>query len=304
MSNGAKTKQLIGILVGIIVLAFFFRWVNIYQSLEYAKGLNLYYFVLGSVFVVLNVILRALRFFLLARPTDIDFRRNLYIHFLVLLMGLATPVKTGEGMKIFLLKKSKKMLGFYYIIEKSGDFLMLMIFALSGVFLFSGFLNFYAIALIIAIFGLICLLNIDKILNLIFKKYHFEKNWFIKNLKNVPVQSIIQFSILTVIIWILSIVPFYYYALAIGIKLPILWIIPITGLVVLFSYLSGIPGGLGTMEFGFTYFLVTSFGIEKELAGSFNLIRLLGYYSTAFILFLVGSYLLKKEDVQDLSSYT
>lgn len=286
-------KWLVRIVVSIVIFVLFIRYIDVFGSLSYLTAIQFDMLILALLFVFSGNVLRALRLQYLCSG-QVGLKRNLLVHNFVPLISLATPFKLGEGYKIFLLGKSKKELGFVYILEKAGDMIILFLFALTGIFLFSNFIEVYALSAFFIILGIVFLLNIERVLNFVLRKKTFEKGWFLKNLKEVGKRKFIIFLIFSVIVFFNGVLIFYFFSLSVGAMIPFLTAISFIGIITFVSIVSSLPGGFGAREFTTSFLFINFLGTTSALAGAVSLIVLIGNNLMLLFLFLISYPLYRK----------
>lgn len=262
-------KFLIRLIIAIIVVLIFLKWINIFDSVKYIKKIAIGYFILASLTVFIIQIVKATRFYFLAKSikVDISYKKNLLVHFVAPIIGRITPARVGEGSKVFFFKKDRKKLGFSFIVEKLADIATLLVVCLFAIFTFSAYFNSVLAFIILFVIGIIMLLNIEKILNFVLRKNILEDKWFKKNLKQIPKKQLTLFIINSIIVRFLVLTVPFIIALSLNLKISYFLVFQMYALSMIIGWLSGLPGGIGTREFVYSFLLITYANIPKEIAG-------------------------------------
>jgi len=260
---------LVRVIITIVLLGVFFKWINLFDSLQYVKDLGWVFFVFAAFTILIINIAKMFRFYYLSRDLklSISLKDTTIAHFIAPIIGRITPAKLGEGFKIFILKGDKKKLGFVFILEKLADTFTLLIISVFAVYTFGSFYSAYATLAVLFIIMVFALFNFETVVNLMFRKNILKDNWFKSELAEVSqLQWIIFIGFSTIIRFLILSVP---YIIAVAFKLDVsIWLIfQMYAVSMLVGWLSGLPGGIGTREISFSFLLVNYASISLEIAG-------------------------------------
>jgi len=267
-----------------------------YQILfEEIKLLKWYFLVLAAGLMIFEIVVRSLRWrtILLSLNINISKLSSIKLHWLGIFIGIITPGRFGELIKVYFLKKRSYNIFrsfFSIILDRTIDILILLFFGLLIFFFFLKDIGIYIIP-----FGLILLLVIififllidqrsylhklfgrfvQKILHVEFKNYSrftFSKFW--QGIKGLKKKDVIYFFIYLIVSWCLYFLVRYVIALSLGLDLSFINISIISILVAIVTILPISIAGLGTREAAVIY-LFSLFGLSKEMALLFSLLIL------------------------------
>ncbi len=272
-------KRIIGIGIGILILLIFIKWSNLISHLGLFKQVSLYSLGVGSLFIILHIYLKSLRYFFLLRHfhVKVSFIFNIFVHMVTPILSRFSPGKIGDSFKVLLFKKDKKILSFCYIFERILDIFSLLV--ISTLFLIIS--KKYILYLFLGALIFICLLlflifgNFEIILNYLLKKDILEKNWFKKNLASFPKHRLVTYALFSIIIFSLFYLGIYIIANNFMRGINILFFSSIYALSQLVGIISAIPGGIGAREITFTYLAEELLRIPKETGGVISIVILL-----------------------------
>lgn len=283
-------SYLIRSVLAIIIILIFLKWINIFDSVRYIKEISFSFFFLAAFTILIINITKMFRFYYLAKDLNIDLslKDAIIAHFIAPIIGRITPAKLGEGLKIFILKKDRKKLGFAFILEKLTDTFTLLIISVFAVYTFGSFYNAYITLVVLFILIIVGLFNIEKILNFMFRKPLLHDKWFKSLLQEIsPAQIIVFIAFSTIIRFLILSVP-YIISTAFGLNISIWLIFQMYAVSMLIGWLSGLPGGIGTREFSFSFLLITYASVTKDLAGIVALLVIITDLIIESLLALVG----------------
>jgi uncharacterized membrane protein YbhN (UPF0104 family) len=202
----------------------------------------------------------------------INTTKLLPVQFLSVSLGLLTPGKMGESIKILMLGKNaeeKKKVGAVFLLEKIMDTIIFLPLALVFIIMNGVYVKYFL--------GLLLFLILAVYLYFKAKKFS-EIN--VKLLKwDVVLITIAQF--------IIQILSFWFVILASGnqvsfVKIAVIW--SIGGIITIISTL---PGGLGARELSLAYLLSLLAGVENSVAVSLAIVYTIINYSTTWFSTLV-----------------
>lgn len=250
-----------------------------------AMGFNI---IILCLILVAELSIKSIRFkLLLKRIADVSFSDVFKIVFETTLFVVYSPGKTGEFMKLDLFKKHgvERTDSFATIIvERVSDLIMVILFSVG--LLFSLGANLYPIMIVVAV-GIVSIVVLYK-LNL-FRNVVFRVFLAIKRFGDW--KTIIMLCILTPLLWLVDVLVPYLTLKFLGYNINFLTIIPLYFASVLIGLISMIPGGLGSLDFSFSYALSSLLGVLKSDA----IITIMIARIVAFIVCFGGSIMYFKE---------
>ena len=294
-------KHLLKLFIALIIVAVLLKWANLHESFLLLKKAEISWLIGGIVCLLFVQIAKALRFHYLLRQMDqrVPLTRNILVHFIVPIIGLVTPAKLGEGLKVFLLGYKKRLAGFCFIIERLLDIIILVIVSLYSLIYLSVEL-YYIYAFILAMLvvaGMIFIFNIERIANylssLFIKRVVITRSWLRKRLKKLLDMRFITVILLSFAAWFFVFFMVYLLAVSIGISTSFINLSSVFAISVVIGFISSLPGGLGSREASFTFLLVGALGVSKSAAGSLAILIILAHYLLLSITAVVAYLILK-----------
>ncbi len=288
--NKKIKKHIVKLIVAVIVLLIFFRWINVWDSFEIMKEVTWSYLLLAFIVYALSQVVRAWRFYVISVSLRkrINIGRNILAHFIAPVVGRLTPGRIGEAVKILLIGSDKKTLGFCFIFEKIMDLLVLLVIVFAFIINIQQMVKVYLIVIVIFIGIIIVAFNFDRILNLglkiISKGKVLEKGWFRKNLSKIRAVAYIRLFLLTVVIWVMNFLTAYLIVFSIGESINFILISLILAASILMAVVSGIPGGFGVREFSLAFLLGSFAGFTESAAGAYAILFTLLILTTESIM--------------------
>jgi len=291
MLTGKKIKYFFQILGPIIFIYILFQ-IDYHLLFEEIKLLKWYFLILAIFIMIFEIIIKSLRWQCILSSLDIIISKIkcLELHWLGIFVGVITPGRLGELIKIYFLKNkgySAFRSFFSIVLDRIIDILILLFFSALIFIFFLKDIGIYMIALSIILLLIIILifllfnkeswLNkffgkiIQKVFPIDFKKYSsfsFNKLW--SGIKNLKKKQIIYFLTYLIIGWLFYFLSRYFIALSLGINLSFLNISIISILVAIVTTLPISVAGLGTREVAIIYFFGL-FSLNKETALLFSL---------------------------------
>lgn len=305
-------------------LIFFYILFKIdYQLLfKEAKLLKWYFLVLASGIVIIEIIIRSLRWRAILSALGINISKidSINLHWLGTFVGIITPGRFGELIKVYFLKNKgyNTFRSFFSIIlDRFFDIFVLLFLGLLVFFFFLKEASIYIIVL-----GLILLLIIIFIFLLIdqrsfiskffsriiqkifpvdfadYSRFTFSKLW--QGIKGLKKKEVIYFLIYLIISWFSYFLVRYILTLSMDLSLSFIDITIISVLVTLVTILPISIAGLGTREAAFIY-LFGLFGLTMEIALLFSL--LVFSIDLAIISFGLIPYLKESSLINRIKSY-
>ncbi len=311
MSNllNKSKKHFLKLIFAVLCLLVFLKWAEVEDYSFIYKAFYSNEFWIGCFLLILVQFVKALRFQILVSEYDVqvNFTKNLIIHCIVPILGLLTPSKLGEGMKLVLIKDKKEKVGFCFLLEKLMDMLILFCLGAIGLYFYAIFINSIYFIIPIVIVGIICLIYFDKIFNFLFQKLSpnkLEKNWFQNNLKNFLKPKHFLTILLGIFVWLLNIYAAYYFAFVAGggfINISFFEFAPLFASAIIVGLISGFPGGIGSREATITFLFLQVFQIDVATGGVFSILNLFGNYLTFAVIGLISYLIFKMIYKQELA---
>jgi len=290
--NSKKIRIFLQILGPLIFIYILFK-IDYQLFFKEVGLLNWRFLFLATVLAFLLILIKALRWRIILLSLDINISKLkcVNLHWLGVFIGIITPGRFGELIKVYFLKNKgyNSFRSFFSVIlDRIADILILLFFSLLIFFFFLKDLGIYIISIgfflllvIIFIFLLIdqrSYLNklfsrlVRKIFLIDFKDYsHFTFSKFWKGIKSLRKKEVIYFFIYLVISWFIYFLARYAIALSLGLNLPFIDIVIISSSMALVAILPISIAGLGTREATAIYFF-SLFNLNKETALLFSLL--------------------------------
>ena len=286
-----KTIKFILHLIGPLIFLYIIFQIDYSALLETIKIVRIPLLSLSFILMVLEIIIKSWRWetILAALSIHIAKIKSVELFWLGVFVGVVTPGRTGELIKVYFLKNKGYDIFrsfFSIILDRIIDIVFLLFL---GVLIFIFYLQ--AIGTYLFLFASIFLLLITIILTSINKESrthqflnHFIKivipfdldnynrftfNKFWRGVSGLKVKDILFFIIYLLIGWLLYLLSRYAIALSIGLELSFISIITIFVSVAIVSALPVSIAGLGTREAVIIYFFnISGFSLETALAFS------------------------------------
>ncbi len=257
-----------------------------FESLIKQIGLLKWHFlILVIITMILHIITRSLRWQTVLNSLGINISKIqcINLHWLGLFVGVITPGRLGELVKVYFLK-NKGFDGFRsffnIVVDRVIDILTLLSF---GVLIFLFFLK--DIGIYVICFGIIVLFVMILIFLLIgqksflnrflpkdFKEYNrFTFNKLIKGIKGLRIKEIFSFLIYFILAWSFHFTARYFVALSLGLDLSFIDVSVASILMAIVVILPISVAGLGTRE-AVAIYVFSLFGLNKEIALIFSLL--------------------------------
>lgn len=292
-------KHFIRLSIAVLLLFIFLKWAKIDDYSFIGAGFKSHFFWIGCFLLVFVQVVKTLRFQILISEygVRVKFIRNFLIHLIVPIIGLITPSKLGEGMKLILIEDKKEKVGFCFILEKLNDMVILILIGTFGIIKYAIFFDSIYIFVGLLLIGVVALIFFDKIFNFLLQKMFkkkLEKNWFLNNLKLFFKPRHFFAFFLGIVIWVITIFSAFMFSKVIGLgfdNLSYLDFTPLYALSIIVGILSGLPGGIGSREATISLLFFKIFFIDIEIGASFSILNLFGNYLTFALIGLV-SYLI------------
>jgi glycosyltransferase 2 family protein len=259
------------------------------------KSLNLFYLVLALGIMSLEMVVKAWRWrvILLSLNINISKTKSLSLFWIGAFVGIITPGRLGELIKIsFLKNKGSNVFHSFLsiIIDRISDLAVLIFFGVIisvffirdlGVYII--LIGLFFILIIILLFFIVDKKNFlhsifEKIITKIspvdlkdFETFTFSSYW--QEIKKIQNRDIINFFVYTIFNWVLYFLSKYFISLSLGIDLSFINIVIISISVALISILPISIAGLGTRDATIIY-LFSLFSLDKEAALLFSLLIL------------------------------
>lgn len=292
MSTNRKIKIFLQIL-GPLIFIYILSKIDYQILFEEIKLLKWYFLVLAFILLVLEIIIKSLRWQVILSSLDIVIPKIncLSLYWLGLFIGIITPGRLGELIKVYFLKNKGHHVFrsfFSIILDRTIDILILLFFGLLIFFFFLKdigiYIIFFGLILLLVIIFIFLLIDqrsylhkitgqlIQKIFPVDFKDYSrftFHKFW--QGIKSLKKSQVIYFFIYLIIGWFLYFLAKYVIALSLGVDLSFINIAMISILVAIVTILPISIAGLGTREAAVIY-LFGLFDLTMEAALLFSLL--------------------------------
>ncbi|MFC1524197.1 lysylphosphatidylglycerol synthase transmembrane domain-containing protein [Thermodesulfobacteriota bacterium] len=281
-------------IISLFLLVFFFRWVGFERIVDTLKGAEPVNLALGCLTLLLIPVTKSFRFLYLASllKLRINPTQCFLTHMIVPIIGMMTPGKLGEGLKIFMLKSSKKTLGFSFLTERILDITALIIAAGLGITTIHYSLTVYLAIIIAVIIAVICFIKLDKLLNvltrMVLKKEYFPQDWFLEQSKLLLTPGGFILVLLTIVVWLLTFGVGYFFIQSMGLTLSYTQAVQTFSWSILIGIVSGLPGGHGIREMSIAYLLKELYGISEVLGGSVAVLNLISHFVVLGLTGLLG----------------
>ena len=299
-------------LIGIVLFAYIVWETGIEKILESFHTINLFYVLISIGFILIVLLLRALRWKLIIRAHEFDesVLKCGKLLLIGLFTGIITPGKIGDAARAFYLDKNQsfgKRLS-TVIVDRMVDIIVTIIFALIGILLLNELLgytvlSFWLIAGFCAAFfiGLYLLTKkslVQRLIGPIFNFFVPEKHKkgmsstfhdFYSAVGKLKKKRFNLFVIIifTVIIWLLTIVEILFFGLILGISFDYWFMLSVISITAIIEIIPISVSGLGTRE-AFWLVVLPFIGMTSGTIISFSLVYLFfGIWLWAFIGFLL-----------------
>ena len=302
MKNQLSKKIFIWIALAAIIYLLFLIWADYRIIIKAFKEINLFYIPLILGLVLVNYLLRFLKWDYYLKTLKIKVKKSdsFFIFFSGLSMSI-TPGKMGELLKCYLLKKTTKTPMSYsssvIIAERITDFISLIIICIAGAYyaqygreavLACGALFIIFVLLLSSkktSLKIISLLENIKFLEKYIKKIHIA---YESTYELIKIKPLLITVIISLIGWCSECLGFYmiFSSFAVPIEIPILLASFIYAFSTLFGALLLVPGGLGITEGSMTGLLVLLGKISLNY--SFT-IMFIGRAATLWFAVFIGS---------------
>lgn len=248
------------LIAGIVLLAYILLSIKVSDIVKAFNVLGFNILILCLI-VLIVLVIKSIRFkFLLKKVGDLSFLDVFKVVFETTLYVVYSPGKTGEVMKLDLFKMHgiRRADSFAAIIvERISDLVMVLLFSLGILFSFS--LNLYPIILVM-IAGIVSVIVLYK--SNIFKGVIGQ---VLKSIKKFgDKKTILMLCILTPLLWLADAFIPYFTLKLLGYDISFQTIASLYFVSTIIGLISMIPGGLGSMDFSFSYAASSLLGILRS----------------------------------------
>lgn len=288
-----RLKIFLQFLGPIILFYILFFKVDYRLLFEKAKTLQWHFLILAALGMVFEIVLRSVRWraILTSLNIKISFLSSVSLYWLGAFVGVITPGRLGELIKVYFLKNRGHGVFrsfFSIILDRILDVLFLLFLGILVSFFFLKEAGLYIISLgvvvLAAIIFIFLLLDersfLNRFLNPLlekflpgglkaFSRFGWRKLW--QGIKGLKKEQIFNFVFFFVISWIFYFFSRYLVALSLGIELSFLQVCLVLTLAALVTLLPISIAGLGTREISVIY-LFSLFGLSKETGLLFSLL--------------------------------
>lgn len=304
-------KTLVGFGFSALIIAFFFLTVKIDVGSIWSNivKVDLLWLLAAFAMFYVGIVIRGARWQMLLHNAGFEQERNIKfpglvglteIVFLSVFVNSLVPAKLGDAYRGYLLKKNagasfSRTLGTVFA-ERVADMLVLFsLLCVGGLVAFSSVESKMSGVSLVFVFGLILvLLIIAGLLALRFFPHYIEKliperfHSFFRRFQQGTVRSFRRDTQLklygfTILIWVCEGIRLYFVLQGLNVQLDLSVVLFIALTSALLTALPFTPSGLGAVE-GTTLFVLTTFAVEKNLAGSVALLdRVITYWSVILV---------------------
>jgi len=261
--NFIKNEKLIKsifLVLGIFFFAYVLLNVKIEDIVYSFKFLGFNILILCFI-VVIELVIKSIRFkFLLSKIANVSFKDIFKIIFETTLFVVYSPGRLGDIMKLDLLKKHdvKRTDSLAaLIIERISDLIVVILFSLGILFSFQ--INIYPIIIlfIIIFVSLIILYKLNIFKNIIGQVFSAMK-------KITDKKIILMLILITPILWLVDVSIPYYTLKLLGYNIEFQTVLFLYYTSTIVGLISMIPGGLGSLDFSFSYMLSNLTNVLKK----------------------------------------
>ena len=105
LKKAKQKKNIIKLVIGIAILLFFLKWVNLFENLRYLRQVRFSYLLSVLALMFVSTTLRGVRFYQIARGVNvpISLRKSILANYASAMFALVSPGRLGEGGKVFFL---------------------------------------------------------------------------------------------------------------------------------------------------------------------------------------------------------
>ena len=249
-------------LFGISILILLMYKVGFGNIINILSAINPYYFVLGIIMAIITFVVEAFNLKLLtnAITKKVSYLKMFKYHLLSLSVSLFIPGKMGQFSLVYLLRKRGIKLGdctVIVLLDKILTLISLSIFAIIGFFIFLPVADAIKSAVIIFLIGSVSLFFILHksgrffVRKFILRKYSKRFKGFSKTFKLFYTKHIFRVSTnftITMIKMVLSALVIQFFFLAVGTRINILYVLLITPMGVIASFIPLSINGIGIRE--------------------------------------------------------
>ena len=289
-------------LFGIFLFVFILSRIDLEETLKILSNTDLVYLSAALILIVPLILTKACRWQFLMRIQDINYslRDSFLMYSTGMFIGIITPGKLGDFIKILYLQKDGHSFGKSFVsvfIDRLFDLVSLLFIGYISLLVFISLFEEQIIILSIffIITALIFLLLVykkgfnKKILRrfyilLVPEKYktniRINFNDFYRDLHLLSRYGLLLVAIATIIGWIIYFAMTYLLMLSLGIAVPVLYLISCVSISSVISLIPISISGIGTRDAIFIV-LFSHIGLSKESAIAFSILILLAYTVTA-----------------------
>lgn len=289
----------------LFVLIIVFLNIDIGGIFRIIASSNIVYIILALSLLIPMYIIKAWKWQGLIRMqgTDYPLRQSIAVYWIGLFIGILTPGRLGDFIKIFYLKRDKNLsLGRSFstvFLDRLSDVILLLCVALFGMYFFAYFFEKQLIVLslitIAVVFAAVFLFSrkgiirrlVHKLCDIsIPRKYRkLVKNGFAdiyRSIKSMGIRDFAFMTLLTLFYWSIFFVQMHLLALALNIDISLFYSTICVSISTIFTMLPVSISGIGTRDAVFIL-IFSVLGLPREAAIGFSLMILFIYVFTGFI---------------------
>ena len=298
-----KNKWLIH-LFGIFIFIFILSRIDLSKTLEILLNANILYLAVALTLIILSFPIKAMRWQLLMKAQNIDYslKDSTVMYAAAVYMGVITPGRIGDFIKVFYLKNDNHSFGKSFasiLSDRLFDLISLLLLGYVGMLLFITLFEREIIILSCIFAGTILLviffiykkdfsMGILEYIssNFIPERYRERANTSFSDLCNgIKTLTINQFTLATFITffgWIIYFLTMYLLALSIDINIPFLYLATCVSISAVITLIPISISGIGTRD-ATLIILFSYLGLSKESAIAFSVMILFMYAVNGFI---------------------
>jgi len=284
--------HLIGILIFIIIL----MKLDLSKTFKILANTNIPFFILSLIIFFPMLIIKCFRWNYIKKTQHMNYplKDSILMYFSGFYIGILTPGRLGEFVKVLYLTKDKHPFGKSFLtvfLDRLLDLMFLFLSSYLSLLIFINILKkeFYILStfIIASLFIFIILIlnkNLTKKVFMLLFNLFIPKNYkkklklsfydFYNGLKLFNKKHLFVIFLLTAFSWILYFVQVYFLALAININIPFLYLLASITVAATFTLIPISISGIGTRDITLIFFF-SLLGISKELAVSLSILILL-----------------------------
>lgn len=303
MSSSIRFKKFSIRSIGIIIFLLILSKINVSKTIDLLLDIDINYFLVSVLLIFPMIGLRAWRWQLLMKCQNINYtlKDSFLIYMVGLYMGVITPGRLGDFIKVLYLRKDRYSWGqsiLSVLSDRLFDLISLFLLGYAGLFIFStlfehGFrvITFYIICTILLVIVFLSKKTIiSKFIQILFKKlipasYKNDVGEtardFYKNLKLIDINVLLFSSVATLLAWFVYYTQIYLVTLSLAIPVSFWYLATCITISAMLTLLPISISGIGTRDA--TLIIMFSYvGVDSESAIALSFMILIMYIINAF----------------------